>query len=107
MKNFISLIIITVLLSVSGFAQTNEESVQVAENDSLSLVNDQQIVKIDSIISATDSTEAVTETEEIEETEEDVQYKNSTKTSEKDTVHIRIGKHALRSQLMKTKPTRR
>ncbi|MBP7508982.1 MAG: hypothetical protein KA807_14310 [Prolixibacteraceae bacterium] len=95
MKNFISLIIITVLLSVSGFAQTNEESVQVAENDSLSLVNDQQIVKIDSIISATDSTEAVTETEEIEETEEDVQYKDSTKTSEKDTVHIRIGKHAI------------
>ncbi len=94
MKNFI-IIITAVLMSVSGFAQTNEEQVQVAENDSLTSVNNQQIAKVDSLISATDSIEAVAEEEKIEEYEEDVQFKDSTESAEKDTVHIRIGNHAI------------
>jgi hypothetical protein len=48
---------------------------RLRRTDSLTSVNNQQIAKVDSLISATDSIEAVAEEEKIEEYEEDVRLK--------------------------------
>ncbi len=97
MKRFIS-IITAALLSLSGLAQIEEGQVQVAGNDTLVSVvdtliteNDSMIAKVDSIITASDSTslEEEMEAEKVEETEKEG------KTDDRDTVHIRVGRHAI------------